>query len=180
MGVSLKQLRAQKVLRVIGEIEIYDINCKENQDRRKAIFDYIVNIIKNKPEDKDVEILGREVIKNVLPVLTNVLLDELSDEEINEILEEPSDELIQVNRECSKIINNIIRQIGEELEYEAKKNELDKSTSKNVRNDKVKLLSDLKDKEEARKIDELETKKAELESKKAELKAQLEALENEE
>ena len=170
--VNLKSMKAQPILKMIGEgIEIYDINSKVNQERRTAIFEYIVEVIKSKPENKDVEILGKDVIKNVLPILTNILLDELSDEEIFEILLEPSEDLIEVIGECNKIITNVLHQIEESYNAELAKEKLQPKDKKQTLLDERKLFEENRKAEEKEKAD----KQAKIDEEIAQIQAESEA-----
>ena len=84
--ISLATLKAKPILKKIGEIEIYNINSKVNSERRKQLFDYITKVLETKKPDEPFESVGKDLILNLLPKLTNILLEGLDDEEIEGIL----------------------------------------------------------------------------------------------
>jgi hypothetical protein len=102
--VSLSTLKAKPILATFGQIEVYNINSKQNADRRKELFDYIVKVLEKTKEGEPFESNGTDLLLNLLPILTNVLLEGMSEEEIQEIIEEPSDELLDVIKEVNKIL----------------------------------------------------------------------------
>lgn len=185
MGYSLRNFKANKILKVIGEDEnqiiVYNINCSENEDRRNAIYAYINNLYQNKiskmeidiNNDEDIEILGKEVLKNIMPILTDLDFTDISDEEIESILMNPSDELLEAKDICEDIILKISEQIKKAIEIELKNIKLIKELELNNFNKKNKytkskqqLLEELKEKEEAKKREEAKQKEiAELEAK---------------
>ncbi len=165
MGISLRDLKAKKILKVIGEgenqIQIYNINCKENQDRRIAIFDYItqayqdkIDMLTNNPSDTEIEIIGMDIINYVLPILTDIDFNGITDDEVQDILQNPTKELNEVINICGDILVQIANEIEKAIEIRLKTSQIQNKVTKiSKQNDtkRNKLLADWKKIEEERK-----------------------------
>lgn len=81
-------------------IEVYNPNIKQREEIIKLLTSNIENT-------GDVNIDGDIIIKTFLPMLTNIELD-LNEEQIKEIVADPSDTLLLVQDEIGKIIGNIV------------------------------------------------------------------------
>lgn len=156
--VSLSTLKAKPILATIGEIEIYNINSKVNLERRKELFAFIAKVFETKKADEPFEVLGKELLLNLLPIVTNILLEGMTDEEIEEIIQEPSDELLEV----IKIVNKILIGALDELKnvMELPKEQLEQFIPKKSK--KEQLLEQWQEEERKRKV-EFEAKLAEVE-----------------
>lgn len=156
--ISLATLKAKPILKKIGEIEIYNINSKVNSERRKQLFDYITKVLETKKPDEPFESVGKDLILNLLPILTNILLAGLDDEEIEGILLEPSDELVEVVKIINKIITDILNDLNEVAKLP--KEQIEKFIPKKS---KKELLLEQWEQEEKKRKAELEAKLAEAE-----------------
>jgi len=173
--IDIRSLKAKPILKEINGIEIYNIACKENEDRRKKLFNYIREIVENKIEEKknsedlsakkEIEfglpVDGYIMLKDLLPILTNVLLDELSDQELLEIMEEPEDDLLETCTIVSGIFKKACETFNEYINKPA-----DELMALIPENKKAELLVQAKAEEKARKAERI---KAEMEAKLAEL-----------
>ena len=158
MGISLRDLKAKKILKVIGEgenqIQIYNINCKENQDRRIAIFDYItqvyqdkIDMLTNNPSDTEIEIIGMDIINYVLPILTDIDFNGITDDEVQDILQNPTEELNEVINICGDILVQIANEIERAIEIRLKTSQIQNKVTKISKQNivKGKAIADWKD-----------------------------------
>jgi len=107
--VKISTLQQQRIRKVINEtIEIY------NPD--KTEMESIINLFKKyiDEEKKEIKIDGMKIIREFLPVLSNIVIDTMTDEELQEIIDNPSYELElaveEVGNIAKEISNKIFRQ----------------------------------------------------------------------
>lgn len=116
-----------------------------NPEQKKEIMELITKSIDEKSQD--IEISGRDIMLQLIPMLTNIHLDlEDNEELLNEILEDPSDELLEVVDELNDIIkfvgNRMIKNIQNLAELP--KEELEKLLPKEEIDPKQKEIEELK------------------------------------
>lgn len=130
--VNFADLKAKPILAKIGAIEIYNIRSKDNADRRLAMFEYIKKALVESGDKIDFQSAGKDLILNLLPILTNILLEGLDDEVIDGIIEEPSDELLETQRYITKIIESSLKDISDfqELPEEVRSSYMEQAEAK--------------------------------------------------
>lgn len=100
---ELKQKRIRKSFD--NGIDIYNPNNKEKEEIINIIFKYIDF------ESKEVNILGDDIIINILPICSNIYLDIEDKELIKDIIDNPSQEL----EESVKIIGEIVQELTDKI-----------------------------------------------------------------
>lgn len=107
MGIKFSELKQKKVRKIIDNvgyenpIEIYNVT----EDIRPKVTKIITNNMDGKTGELNIE--ARLVIVELLPMLSNVDLDldlEKDKEQINEILDNPSEILLQIVDEITEVI----------------------------------------------------------------------------
>ncbi len=104
---DVKFQRLRKTIETDGnKVEIYNPTIEEKQS--------LINALKVNSEDK-LEISGLYFIRYILPMLTNIDLNGLEDEVIEEIINEPSELLLEVMDEIEIIIKEVLERAVKSL-----------------------------------------------------------------
>ena len=105
--MKLSELKRRKIRRTIGDgdhpIEIYNPDIEE----RKEILRVLASGFSTKT--MDFTISEYEVLVMLIPMLTNVELDLTNDELVKEIMDDPSETLLDIQEELVEIIKDITR-----------------------------------------------------------------------
>lgn len=107
---NLNDVKFQRVRKTIemddDRVEIYNPTIEEKQS--------LINALKVNREEK-LEISGLYFIRYILPMLTNIDLNGLEDEVIEEIINEPSELLMEVMDEIEIIIKEVLERAVKSL-----------------------------------------------------------------
>lgn len=101
---SLKRKNIRKIIKDTdaSSIEIYNPTPQQQEEIIKILTDNYNN------EKKAIDMTEAEILKSLIPMLTNIVLD-TNDDKMSEIIEDPSENLLEVQEELSDIIRNIIK-----------------------------------------------------------------------
>jgi predicted DNA binding protein len=144
---SLKFNRLRKTLE--GGIEIYNPDSSQKQ----AIIELLS---KSATENNSLSISGKEFLITLLPMLSNIYIDTDNQELIDDIIDNPSDILLETFKEINKIVQSVAEQYVDNL------NEL----SKLPQEDLEKLLKEFSDNTLTPEEEEIIKKAEEIKNKK--------------
>ncbi|WP_105618498.1 hypothetical protein [Vallitalea okinawensis] len=101
---DLKRITIRKTI-LNGEypIEIYNPTTEQQEKILKILLESY------QPESKVLTISELDVLKILIPMLTNIYIDTEEDDIVNAILEDPSEMLLEVQSELSDIVGSISR-----------------------------------------------------------------------
>jgi hypothetical protein len=103
--VDARSFKKQPIRKIINEtIFVYNPDVFEPEEKR---MDKLMELIKKYTFDNKITVNDKEFIREVLPLTSNVLLDTLSDEEIDEIYANPTYEWLLLNSEITELIEEI-------------------------------------------------------------------------
>jgi hypothetical protein len=149
--VNFKKLKREEIRKTIGEGEEQIIIYNPSPEKREEISKLLINSYKEKDE---MEITGRELLLQIIPMLTNILLeyDENNEEErqiIDDILNDPSEILMEVVDEVSIIVKEVGERTNKTLESLANlsEEEISKIIPINKETEEEKELRELKEKQ---------------------------------
>lgn len=102
MSINFSQLKRKIIRKQFDNgIEIYN----PDKEQRNKIFNMVVGNVSEL--ENDIQITGKQLLLEIIPMITNIHLD-LSDANlIDEILSDPSDVLLEVQDEIVEIVKNI-------------------------------------------------------------------------
>jgi len=151
--ISFATMKAQPILAKFGEIEVYDINCKVNQEIRIQFIDALTSAIQEQltvgTEDIDLtkaSEFGHKLLLKIFPILTNFTFDGMTEEEVSSVFEEPSPTLVEVNKVISTVVGETLALINDSSELE---NQL--AIARQPKTSKEELLRRAKEEEKSRK-----------------------------
>ena len=151
--VKFETLKRQEIRKTIANgdspIYIYNPSPEKKQQIEKMIF----NKLQGQETSKDVELSAREVLLELLPILSNIDLGldiEKDKEMIEEIINDPSDILVEVIDDISEIFTGISKSLmknisaisklpKEQLEKIMKENKVETPEEKRIRELKEEL-----------------------------------------
>ncbi len=107
MSINFSELKRSKIRkRFDNGIEVYNPSPKQKEKIIKLISESIDN------ETDKIEISGKDVLLQLIPELTNIKLDLKDDDKlVDEILEDPSQELTETVNEITDIIQFLSNQM---------------------------------------------------------------------
>lgn len=107
MSINFSELKRSKIRkRFDNGIEVYNPSPKQKEKIIKLISENIDN------ETDKIEISGKDVLLQLIPELTNIKLDLKDDDKlVDEILEDPSQELTETVNEITDIIQFLSNQM---------------------------------------------------------------------
>ena len=157
--VKLSSLKCSPILETIGDIEVYNLNHKDNATMKEEVIQYASKKMKDiDSKTGNLDISGYEVLKYLIPLMTNIIVDEMTEEEIADTLLSPSDELKQAVGFIYKEFKNVIDEVIELSNTIANMSPEEKKIFNNKMNnmvqkeeEKTKRLNRLKEIEEERK-----------------------------
>lgn len=114
--INFSDLKRNKIRKIVkrpdsgSPIEIYNPNPEQQED--------IVKLLTNNynSETKEVSLTEKEVLEVLIPMLTNIVIDTKDKEAMNEIIEDPSDILLEIQGELIDIVKSIIKRFMKIIE----------------------------------------------------------------
>ncbi|MCT4597466.1 MAG: hypothetical protein N4A50_06260 [Vallitalea sp.] len=114
--INFSDLKRNKLRKIVkrpdsaSPIEIYNPNPEQQED--------IVKLLTNNynSETKEVSLTEKEVLEVLIPMLTNIVIDTKDKEAMNEIIEDPSDILLEIQGELIDIVKSIIKRFMKIIE----------------------------------------------------------------
>jgi len=114
--VSLEVLKFNPIRKKYDNgVEIYNLD----NEKRNVLLKIMENNIK---DNNEIEINGKQVLLEVLPLLTNIDLNGLDEEVIEEVLNSPSDILEEVFDEIASMTTNFFNRIVKNIDMLNKMN----------------------------------------------------------
>lgn len=124
--VNLKDLRYKKLRKVFGDIEVYNPDNEIQSDIKTQFLNIFSKEISG--DNVEIELKMADILKEYMPKLSNIDYSDLSDDEINEILSNPSEDLQLAYNEISDILSDIFTRLMRQL------SKIQKSTSEIIEN----------------------------------------------
>lgn len=124
--VNLKDLRYKKLRKVFGDIEVYNPDSETQSDIKTQFLNIFSKEVSG--ENIEIELKMADILKEYMPKLSNIDYSDLSDDEINEILSNPSEDLQLAYNEISDILSDIFTRLMRQL------SKIQKSTSEIIEN----------------------------------------------
>lgn len=107
--ISLENLKFNPIRKTFeGGIEVYNLTPEMKNELSKIIFDNLAT------DKQEVDIDGKTLLIQVLPLLTNIYLPD-DDVLINEIIDNPSEILEDVVVEVSEMVTGFFAKINKEI-----------------------------------------------------------------
>lgn len=127
---SLKRKNIRKIIKDTDalSIEIYNPTPQQQEEIIKILTDNYNN------EKKEIDMTEAEILKSLIPMLTNIVLD-TNDKMMSEIIEDPSENLLEVQEELSDIVRNIIKRF---MKVISKLNDIPQEELNNIIDDEQK------------------------------------------
>jgi len=112
--VNISEFKKERIRKTIGEtIEIYN----PNESEMDTLVDFLKKyFIEKESNPHAVDIDGLTVIKEILPVVSNILIDTMSDEELKEIVNNPTFELELAFDEVGEIMKEVMHRFIKGIE----------------------------------------------------------------
>lgn len=119
--VSFSSKKVNKYIEVEdSDIVILNLNHKDNNEVRIEFSTFVLETIKN-AKGGEVEFSETVLLKKLLPMVSNVDFSDLTDEEIEEIMESPTDDLIQarniINDMIYKVFDNFVKTVKLDMKH---------------------------------------------------------------
>lgn len=144
MNVNFSDLKRKQVKKIFDNgIEIYN----PDKEQKNEIFDLV---FRNIEDSNQAMITGRQLLLKLIPMLTNIHLDLENEKLIEEIMDDPSDELLAVQDEINDIVETITNRAIDAAQKLSK-------TPEHIRNQILKDIEPVVD-PKIKEIQELETK----------------------
>ena len=123
-GIKKVDFSSKKVNKYIeiedSDIVILNLNHKDNNEVRVNFSTFVLETIKN-ANGGEVEFTESILLKKLLPMVSNVDFSDLTDEEIEDIIESPTDDLIQarniINDMIYKVFDNFVKAVKLDMKH---------------------------------------------------------------
>lgn len=161
--INFSDLKRKKIYKTLdGGIEIYNPNKEQTSMIQQMLID---SFEKN---DGKIEINGKDVLLKLMRELTNITIDYDDEDLIDEILDDPSDVLIDV---CD-ILTEMIEKTGARFNKLAKR--IEKMSDEDIK--KIVKQTDPKHQKKQQLLDELQKREQERKAEEERIKKELEEL----
>jgi hypothetical protein len=107
--VNFSTLKKEKIYKKIGNIEVYNIR----EDQYKFLLELITELIEKK--DAELTFSDKDILLKLFPELTNITIDYDNDELINDIIKNPSDDLLDTIDAIQEIIEKFVDRTNKTL-----------------------------------------------------------------
>ncbi|KRL07932.1 hypothetical protein [Liquorilactobacillus hordei] len=94
-----------------GDITVYEPSKKE-VDVIMSLQEFIISLNKDnkgKEDENRLDISGATVMKEIVPLLTDIDMNDLSEEEIREVIEYPSLAMMELNQVLAQIVTTVYK-----------------------------------------------------------------------
>ena len=114
-----------------GDITVFE-PTKENIEEIMSLQEFVISLNKDtkKNDDNTLDISGMTIIKKVVPLITDLDLENLSDDEIQSVIDHPNLAMMELNQILSSIITSIYKMVILSYANELQTNDVSLETMK--------------------------------------------------
>lgn len=113
-----------------GDITVFE-PTKEDIEKIMELQEFVISLNKDsKKDDNTLDISGMTIIKKVVPLITDLDLNGLSDEEIQDVINHPNLAMMELNQILSSIITSIYKMVILSYANELQTNDVSLETMK--------------------------------------------------
>lgn len=113
-----------------GDITVFE-PTKEDIEEIMSLQEFVISLNKDSKEnDNTLDISGMTIIKKVVPLITDLNLDGLSDKDIQDVIDHPNLAMMELNQILSSVITSIYKMVILSYANELQTNDVSLETMK--------------------------------------------------